>query len=96
MKEALLILALGALATGAASPAASDNPAKAKAACGYVIQRANAAAGHAAPRKDEPEPGLIRAVDKRLDDCPVLVKTDGRMIAPPAYTDGPARHLPAQ
>lgn len=96
MKEALLILALGTLTMAAAPPAGLDKSAKAKATCAYTIQRANAAAGHATPRANEPKPGLIRAVDKRLGGCPVLVLADGKMVTPPAFTDGPARKSPAQ
>lgn len=96
MKEALLILALGALTMGAAPPTGSDKPASAKAACAHTVQQANAAAGHAAPRAIEPKPGLIRAVDKRLGGCPVLVLADGKMMAPPVFKDGPARMSPAQ
>ena len=96
MKEALLILALGALTMGAAPPTGLDKSAKAKATCTTTIQQANTAAGHATPRVVELKPGLIRAVDKRLGGCPVLVLADGKMTAPPAFTDGPARKSPAQ
>lgn len=96
MKKVVLIAALGALTT-AAAPAQDAGKAPSKAQCGHTIQRANAAAGHAAPRSEKAEkPEIIRAVDTSVAGCPVLVSTSGRMMAPPAYADGPATVSPAR
>ncbi|MDF2639801.1 MAG: hypothetical protein K0R64_2785 [Novosphingobium lindaniclasticum] len=97
MKKVVLLLALGAATMAAAPPKKADKTAADKARCGYTIQQANAAAGHAEPRsRSDMQPGMIRAVERKLDGCPVLVSTSGRVMAPPAYSDGPARLAPAR
>lgn len=96
MKKVVLIAALGALTT-AAAPAQDTDKAPSRAQCGHTIQLANAAAGHAAPRsKTAEKPEIIRAVDKSVAGCPVLVSMSGRMTAPRAYADGPATVSPAR
>lgn len=97
MKKVVLILLLGSITMAAAPPREADKTSAEKARCGYTIQLANAAAGHAEPRSQaEGQPDMIRAVERKLDGCPVLVSTSGRVMAPPAYTDGPARLSPAR
>ncbi|MFK4871251.1 hypothetical protein [Novosphingobium sp. ZW T3_23] len=95
MKQVALILTMGVLSLAAAPPNESDAAANTKVKCGYVIQLANAAAGRTTPKADDGKPALIRAVDKRLDGCPVLMMADGKLKAPPAFNDGPARQSPA-
>jgi hypothetical protein len=95
MKKVMLILALGAMSM-AAAPAPEAGKTPSRAACGHTIQRANAATGHAAPRSGEEKPTIIRAVDKSVAGCPVLVGMSGRITAPPAYADGPATVSPAR
>ncbi|WP_395333332.1 hypothetical protein WBP06_07335 [Novosphingobium sp. BL-8H] len=96
MKQIVLVLAMAALTIAAAPPNGGGKSPSAKAKCGYTIQRANAAAGKTTPNADDGKPTLIRAVDKRLGGCPVLVLADGKLKAPPAFNDGPASKSPAQ
>jgi hypothetical protein len=78
-------------------PCSGPDKAPSRAQCGHTIQLANAAAGHAAPRsKTAGKPEIIRAVDKSVAGCPVLVSMSGRMTAPRAYADGPATVSPAR
>ncbi|WP_431568621.1 hypothetical protein [Novosphingobium sp.] len=107
MHKLVLITTIAAM-TVAASPAKVPVTADAaQAACNRTIQQANAAAGHRPPHPAAPgksaliqpdmiQPEVIRALDKRVAGCPVLVSLDGRMTPPPAYSDAPARLAPAQ
>ena len=102
MHKLVLITTIAAM-TVAASPAkVPETPDAAQVACNRTIQQANAAAGHWPPHAAVPEksalirPEVIRAIDKRVAGCPVLVSLDGRMTPPPAYSDAPARLAPAQ
>nr|WP_314465208.1 hypothetical protein [uncultured Novosphingobium sp.] len=102
MHKLVLITTIAAM-TVAASPAkVPETPDAAQVACNRTIQQANAAAGHWPPHAAVPgtsaliRPEVMRAVDKRVAGCPVLVSLDGRMTPPPAYSDAPARLAPAQ
>ena len=99
---ALVPLAAAALVGAAASRSTPPAPAPADlAACRDTIRQVRESAGLPALDKGNAHPGqalLIAAVDKRIDNCRVLVMArDSRDIRPePAPADGRALLMPAR
>lgn len=94
MLTALIVLSAQALAS---HPLPQDTSADTSRKCNYVIQRASETEATQRPRADDAKLLLLSAVDKRVNNCPVLVMArTGKMIAPPVFTEKPAQLSPAQ
>lgn len=83
------------LAAGAVAPAPADVPQSRK--CEYNVERVANRSGVASYRPGKEDAMHLRAVETRIDGCPVLTEAgSGRLIEPPVFVSGPAKIAPAR
>ncbi|MFT4057699.1 MAG: hypothetical protein QM681_24570 [Novosphingobium sp.] len=83
------------LAAGAVAPAPADVPQSRK--CEYNVERVANRSGAASYHPGQDAAMHLRAVETRIDGCPVLREAgSGRLIEPPMFASGPAKVAPAR
>ncbi|MBT2246607.1 hypothetical protein JQK15_24175 [Sphingobium sp. BHU LFT2] len=74
---------------------ANENPTQPR-KCGYTVQQVADRDKSSSFKKEQDAPMRLRAVDRKVDGCPVLVMVDSdKTIEPPSFAGASAKKFPA-